>query len=554
MSNNSLFVEKSICFDKFGVDIEKIPLPLSLQNADAKFGILNFKATTTDISQKEQEKEKEQEFLFLVDCSASMSDGCSDNRNKMQHIVHTIKNMILFFNEHPSIKVNVTITAFDDKIHPIVERTFITEKNLENILNKVDTIRPKGFTDIENALKYAHKYITNLNADYPNNNINHIFMTDGEATAGSHDHNILRDLVNKDVMNAFIGFGINHDSSLLNFISSDVKSCYYFIDKIESSGLVYGEILHGIVYKLLTNTTVSISNGLIYDFKNNEWVSNINIGDIVSEASKTFHIVSDDPRSCTITIHGTNNNEVLNFDTTDWSRTYDDDLTKYVYRQRTLQLLYVVNEYLTRRNSIAKDEFEPITTTFRLSIRIPVTPDRFGEKEKEQEIQLKSKLRNLIEEMKRYMEDNNLKDDSFMRNLCDDIYICHRTFGTRYGAMYTSARQRSQGAQRGYNVSQTPDDDIMVNPRVMRAPRRFRNSTNNDNLRTQSQVFNFGVDSDDDSDGVDSDADTIVEKYNLDDIQHEVSDFAKTPYLTPQATQVMRAISGSVLRMSAESP
>ena len=94
-------------------------------------------------------------------------------------------------------------------------------------------------------------------------------MTDGEATDGSKDVAVLQTLVNTDITNAFIGFGVEHDASLLNSISSIGKSAYYFIDKLESAGLVYGEILHGILYKLITKSEITIETGLVYNFNTN---------------------------------------------------------------------------------------------------------------------------------------------------------------------------------------------------------------------------------------------------------------------------------------------
>ena len=108
-----------------------------------------------------------------------------------------------------------------------------------------------------------------------------------------------------------------------------------------------------------------------------------------------------------------------------------------------------------------------------------------------------------MEEMKQYMILNDM-DNKFIKNLCDDIYISYRTFSTKYGAMYTMARQSSQGTQRCYTVSQTPQDFEM-------------------NLMFDENDHKNENDQDQDED-------------------HEVSNFNNTPYLTPSANKVMRSI------------
>ena len=117
---SNILSQNTICFDSRNINTEHITFPIQ----DAKFGILNFKAVTAE------ETSDELDFLFVVDCSGSMSDKCSDGRNKMQHITHTLKNMIMFFNEHPNIKINVTVNAFDTRIYKIIERTKITDENI----------------------------------------------------------------------------------------------------------------------------------------------------------------------------------------------------------------------------------------------------------------------------------------------------------------------------------------------------------------------------------------------------------------------------------------
>ena len=328
-----LFLEKALKFyknldDKNLDDKNLTNKNLTDKNLDGKEGILNLKAISSPFT------EDELEILFMVDCSGSMSDTCSDGRNKMQHIIHTLKNMILYFNENPTIKAHITIYSFDDTPINILERTIVTKDNFNTIISKVEKIMPRGTTNIEKALEEVKDLVTEIKNKYPNSCISHIFMTDGEISEGSKNVELLYDLVDKTIKNAFIGFGNDHDSALLSGISCGENSNYYFIDKLENSGFVYGEILHSIVYKFMTNIRLTIQNGLIYNFKDNTWSQTLNVGEIVSESSKTFHILSLNPMDCFITVTGNtiNNDKTENaFELIISSEETTEDLTKYNY-------------------------------------------------------------------------------------------------------------------------------------------------------------------------------------------------------------------------------
>jgi len=510
-TNANVLSQNTICFETRNIDTEKIPLPIE----DAKFGILNFIAVTA------KETSEETDFLFVVDCSGSMSDQCSDGRSKMQHIIHTLKNMILFFHEHPNAKINVTINAFDTQIYHIVTRTKITDENLSQIIYKIEKISPRGSTNIEFALRKSAEEITKFKTEFPTNSINHIFMTDGEATHGSKDVSILQTIVNPDITNAFIGFGIEHDASLLNGISSVGKSAYYFIDKLESAGLVYGEILHGIIYKLINDAEIVIENGLVYDYKTNTWIESLKIGDIVSEANKTYNIVSSDPEDCRVNIKGNVGDLVVLFPATPIESA---DLTKQIYRQRTLQILYEANNFYTRRPS------HDNSADGTLFVRFQRTTDPVLLAFEEEKKAFKIKLANFMEEIKKYMTDNHLEEDKVLKNLCDDIYICFRTFGTKFGTMYCTARQTSQGTQRQYTSSEIGfTEDIYGNGNGIR--RLNARAPGIPQLYRQTNAVQF------------DEFPNLPDDYTLPILQHTMSDFTDTPYLTPQATQLMREIS-----------
>ena len=527
-----LFLEKALKFyknlDNKNLDNKNLDNKnLDNKNLDDKEGILNLKAISSPFT------EDELEILFMVDCSGSMSDTCSDGRNKMQHIIHTLKNMILYFNENPTIKAHITIYSFDDTPINILERTIVTKDNFNTIISKVEKIMPRGTTNIEKALEEVKDLVTEIKNKYPNSCISHIFMTDGEISEGSKNVELLYDLVDKTIKNAFIGFGNDHDSALLSGISCGENSNYYFIDKLENSGFVYGEILHSIVYKFMTNIRLTIQNGLIYNFKDNTWSQTLNVGEIVSESSKTFHILSLNPMDCFITVTGNtiNNDKTENaFELIISSEETTEDLTKYNYRLKTLQYLYKVGVML-KNNVGYYDNFEE-----------QLLSSKFIEHKNTGELNImKNTLCDFIKEMKDYMKNNNLENDKLLKNLCDDIFICLKTINTKYGIMYTEARQNSQGLQRCYAVRETPTvnqfycspsdtDDLLSSssqfPRKSLKFKRTRNVT--------------GFDDDDDTLNL---SNSSSSNSNL--LDHELTVFDDTPYSTPTSTTLMRNISNS---------
>jgi len=501
-NKEELFVLKTLQFTNININNEQIPVPIK----NAKFGILNLHAVPAPISTDFHD------FVFMVDCSASMSDHCSDGRTKMQHIIHTLKNMILYFKENPDIKHHITINCFDEKIYNIIDRCSVTSKNFDNIIVKIDQIVPRNGTNIELALQNIRETINEIKESFPEHqdNICTIFMTDGDVTVGNRDAHTLSQLVDRSTTNAFIGFGMHHDAALLNTISDGNNSAYYFIDKLENSGYVYGEILHDILYKLLKNITINVENGFIYDFKNNIWVTSLTISEIVSEANKIYHICSNNSDECLVNIGATNVYSAIDICLTIMSEETDEDLTKYNYRQRTLQHLFVVKDFLKRKRAE--------NTNISLFDYVNNNVDKTLQKER---TEIQQSLMQFIKEMKQFMTDNNLVEDKFMKNLCDDIYICYQTFDTKFGDMYVSARLTSQGTQRCYTASHTPDnennynedDDDVLKPLTPRLLKR---------QPTRSNI-------------------TLLPP----PLMHNVSKLTDTPYLTPTSAKIMREISGN---------
>jgi hypothetical protein len=446
----------------------------------------------------------------MIDCSASMSDTCSDDRTKMHHIIHTLKNMILYFKENPDIKNHITINCFDEKIYNIIERSSVTSENYKDIIAKIDEIVPRNGTNIELALQHIKETVDEIKMSFPQHNICSIFMTDGDVTVGNPDANTLAKLVDHTITNAFIGFGMHHDAALLNTMSTGDNSAYYFIDKLENSGYVYGEILHDIVYRLLKNIQINVENGFIYDFKKNIWASSLSIGEIVSEANKIYHICSNNYDECLVNIKATSVHSACDVCMTIVNEETDEDLTKYHYRQRTLQHLFIVKDFLKRKRAenrvVHSSLFEYLENNL----------DKTLQKER---IEIQQNLTQFIKEMKQFITENNINEDKIMKQLCDDIYICYQMFDTKFGDIYVSARLTSQGRQRCYTASHTPykedTDDDRENGMFKPLTPVLKRSRNRSIIGLPPRLM------------------------------HNVSNITDSPYLTPTSAKIMREISGN---------
>jgi len=503
---------------------EEITLPDNcLPFQGAKFGLLNLQAIACEPS------DINHELVLVIDNSGSMGDECTDDNNKtqMDQAIHTLKNIVGYLEENQNIKANVTIFKFDDKFIKVVDRTNITEDNYKSIEQKINKIRPTGGTDIGLALRNIQCYINELKISYPTHQISHIFLTDGAVTEGETKPNILKQLVVKDVYNYFIGYGSGHDAKLLGILSDFEKSSYHYVDAIEKAGFVFGEILHSITHKLLYNCEIVVEHGVIYNYNSNLYTNRLFIGDIVGESNKVYHLFTDTPSTCYVHLKTVEPLEIHIFQETE----HELNFVNYAFRHRTLTLLGEVKQCQEKYESSPRFGNEGYFSYGNIS-------------------DCKMKMAKLFDEMLKYMEDNNDKQNKFIKMLCDDIHISQKTLGTRYGRMCISSRQTSQGTQRIYTVNTTPLDRVKVNTRsyasdsdsdeeIQRAPMsRSNNDSDGEDIQRSSMSAsahpkpkqrscapssNFTIDADD----------------------YEVSNdcMEDSPYLTHTAKTVMRSIS-----------
>ena len=418
---NELFIPFSSAFVDFEEIIECVPT----------FGKIKLNINKFPITKKHLDLE------FNIDNSGSMSDRCADGRTKMEHMNFTVENILRYLQEH-NVSATISVNSFDDRITKIIQYQSLNSENIEDFAAQVRKIRPNGGTDIGRVLEME------VNFKQPEDcTSERIFLmfTDGQATSGiitnKHALKKIADKISDKTTIVTVGCGLDHDFQLLSSIADRKNSSYKFIGKLEEAALACGEVLDKILNKILKNVTIIVENGQIYNWKTNEWTDRIETDNIVAECDKTYNIRSLTPDEFRVTINATTVETDEPFEFSIIDKNMNQDLKKDKYRQRTLELLYEINVY-NKNDS-----------------------NQTHEKNKE----FKNKLKELLKEMKIFMDDNQLRDDLFMKMLCDDIFVSHNTFGTAHGHMYTASRQTSQATQGIHNNTVTVEyDDLLPMP------------------------------------------------------------------------------------------
>jgi len=115
-----------------------------------------------------------------------------------------------------------------------------------------------------------------------------------------------------------------------------------------------------------------------------------------------------------------------------------------------------------------------------------------------------------------------LETDTFLKTLCDDIYIANKTAGTPYAAMFTTARQTTQGRQQTYNCSALDelDETPLQQFTSLPSPNLFR-----------PRNIKYSLD-------LNQDPDSNIDNYML-------SHNSLTPYSSDGVISLMREVSGN---------
>ena len=185
----------------------------------------------------------------------------------------------------------LAIVLFDDLIKVLVELSHVTETTLDMILCQIDSIKPRGQTNIWGALECAMRLINTRDDISRNGSI--IFCTDGIpniSPARGEVETLRRKIVEVNFTTPinFFGFGYNLEKGLLYDLANVGRGMKCFIPDGSMIGTVFVYATSNILSTVAVNVKLNITplNGsklvdiIGYDFERNKENIVVNLGTI----------------------------------------------------------------------------------------------------------------------------------------------------------------------------------------------------------------------------------------------------------------------------------
>lgn len=394
-------------------------MPVKLfENPNDVFGRLTIKLAKTNKTKKP---------LFIkstIDVSGSMDEDSDKNGTRLDYVKRTIIKMLKFLVKTVESQVWIQIDSFSNRFNTVIERVLLTTSNIDDMINDINDVTSDSMTNIGLAITESNQIIESVMKEHPEYKVMHLFLTDGDPTVGEKNTNKLANMVNSEHTNIFIGYGMQHNAKLLNaFSNKGINNKYMLVDNFENTGLVYGEIVHSLLYSVLENGVITMSDGSsIYDAKTNCWKESIQIPSLISEKENVYHVKSMNSMNqnnvtCSLSGNIVNADNttvkihcVIEQDKLEEEAEVDNDLSKHIFRQMTMELLHKAT------NIGMEDDISS----------------------------LKREMKTVFKKMKMYMNANDLEEDVFMKILCEDVHISYSTLGSREGNMLSQSRNTSQ--------------------------------------------------------------------------------------------------------------
>jgi regulator of replication initiation timing len=182
---------------------------------------------------------------------------------------------------------------------------------------------------------------------------------------------------------------------------------------------------------------------MIYDYYNGCFVEKLEIGNLYNESNKNYHLQITDSENLNITFRGKHLYDGHDATVIAYPSTTTLMAAKQYFRLGVQYLMYLV------RNEPPQPYIFDRMNRFRGNEVLNV---------------LKTKIITLKSSITTFMEENELLDDEFMKELLKDLNVMKNVQGNTNQYMYLTARENAQGRETSYNMnSQFDESETIVN-------------------------------------------------------------------------------------------
>jgi hypothetical protein len=387
---------------------------------------------------------------FSLDRSGSMEIISKDGNSLLQHAQTVVINIARYLmdvnTKNPNTSFAIKVVYFDNQLDelPLFKINFENETdNIDDFIRNFKQYKPRGSTNIQLPIEHFKN-----NELFQEENSYHILLTDGKPNCGHTSSTDLQDSL-PNCNNIFIGFGPDHAVKLLTSLAKTTDGEYNFVNSAENAGMLYGDLLHGILYNVSSDINVIMKGGQLYNYKTKSWDSKLNFKKFSTEHTQTlvfkFPWDSVEPQLFEINYTDYQDNKLShNFSSTQDGMTYnptngeckeeyrDKHVEKHMYRVKTMEYLACMKNY-THGSIIG--------------------------------VALVNEIESFKEELDKFIKRNNYEDDLFMLNLQKDIQLC-LTSSKQYSnpaiGAFLQSRLSTHGRQGGFAV----DVDDLINNEV----------------------------------------------------------------------------------------
>ena len=379
---------------------------------------------------------------FSVDRSGSMEIVSKDGKTLLQHAQSVIINIARYLmdvhKENPDTKFAIKVVYFDNNLDEIplfkINWNSWTD-DLDQFVENLTKFRPRGSTNIQKPLEYFKDYGL-FNTD---GNHYHILLTDGFPNDGYTSAIDLKDSL-PSCNNMFVGFGRDHAVELLTSLSNSSDGDYNFVNSVENAGMLYGDLLHGILYNVAKNITIKMKGGKLYNYKTKTWDDKLIFKKFATEHTQTlvfqskwdsvephlFELHYTDYTGQKLSHYFSSNQSSIRYNPTNGECKEDSrnkHVERHMYRVKTMEYLHTAKQYSSAQENAPKNLIE--------------------------------ELENFQSELDKFIDRNSYEDDLFMRNLQEDIRLCITSLKSVFRpAMraFIQSRLSTHGRQGGFAV------------------------------------------------------------------------------------------------------